>query len=459
MKEEQSKYMTGRTERFNYSVYFLGQNVCFAIIAMFLQQYALDLGVSALIFAGVALAIRGWDAINDPIFGIIMEKVHLKGGKYLPWIRLSTLLIPLTTFLLFAIPSGLPVGVKIVWIVVAYVLWDTAYTIGDVPLYAMSTAMTSIQRERTLLISRGRFFSTLAFLIPALALPMFRVQLGGWGSTVLILSIFSAVTMIPIGFSAKERVHTQMETEESPTLKQMAQYVFKNKYMLLFYIGVLVWFTANISSTMGLVVARHCFGNEAYSSMMAMAFMLPPMLIALILPSVLKHIEKIKLFIISVILTNVMYVVCYFVGYENFTVFIILNFLQGFAYGFVWVLLFTFVGDCCEYGTYKTGIDAKSVGFAAHTFFTKFMQATAMALSSVCLAMIGYVEGEGATQLASLPDRLWALYCLVPVIGAVIALPVFCKYKLHDKDVDIMAQCNSGVITREEAEAKLSQKY
>ena len=87
------------------------------------------------------------------------------------------------------------------------------------------------------------------------------------------------------------------------------------------------------------------------------------------------------------------------------------------------------------------------------------MGATATALSSVCLAVIGYVEGEGATQLATLPDNLWKLFCLVPVLGMVLAMPIFLKYKLNDKDVAIMAKCNSGVITREEAEATLSRKY
>ena len=36
---------------------------------------------------------------------------------------------------------------------------------------------------------------------------------------------------------------------------------------------------------------------------------------------------------------------------------------------------------------------------------------------------------------------------------------IYLGYKLNDKDVQIMAKCNSGAITREEAEALLSRKY
>jgi Na+/melibiose symporter-like transporter len=54
---------------------------------------------------------------------------------------------------------------------------------------------------------------------------------------------------------------------------------------------------------------------------------------------------------------------------------------------------------------------------------------------------------------------LWAVYALVPVIGLIIATFFYMGYKLNDKDVQIMAKCNSGLITREEAEKLLSRKY
>ena len=57
-------------------------------------------------------------------------------------------------------------------------LWDTAYTIGDVPIYALSTAMTNDPAERTLLISRGRFFGSVAMFLPMFLVPLVRTSLG-----------------------------------------------------------------------------------------------------------------------------------------------------------------------------------------------------------------------------------------------------------------------------------------
>lgn len=458
-KKESAHYLTGKLERFNYSIYFLGQGMTYILCYSFLQQYALDIGISALLFAGVAFAIKGWDAINDPIFGILLEKIHFKGGKYLPWIRISVLVIPLTTVLVFAIPSGLPLGLKVAWLVVGYMMWDTAYTIGDVPIYALSTAMTNNPAERTLLISRGRFFGSVAMFLPMFLVPLVRTSLGGWTNTMIAFCIFCMITMIPANFKIKERFNGRGENEKDPSLKEMVRYIVQNKYLLIFYIAFLVYYSFNISSTMSIIVARHCFGSEGYASLMSLALLAPPMLSALLVPPLLKKMEKFQLFMGSLIVMNILCIVIYFVGYQNFTVFLVLTLIRGIGYGFVSTLLYTFIGDCCEYGTYKTGVDAKGVAFAAHTFFTKFMGAGATALSSVCLALVGYVEGEGAVQPATLPGHVWALYCLVPVLGLIIALPIFRMYKLRDKDIFAMAKCNEGLISREEAEASMSRKY
>ena len=56
-------------------------------------------------------------------------------------------------------------------------------------------------------------------------------------------------------------------------------------------------------------------------------------------------------------------------------------------------------------------------------------------------------------------NGLWIVYALVPVIGMVISTFFYMAYKLNDKDVQIMAKCNSGEITRAEAEKLLSRKY
>ena len=65
----------------------------------------------------------------------------------------------------------------------------------------------------------------------------------------------------------------------------------------------------------------------------------------------------------------------------------------------------------------------------------------------------------GIRQSDAALNGLWFVYALVPVIGMMISTVFYLFYKLNDKDVQIMASCNAGKITREEAEQRLSRKY
>lgn len=92
--------------------------------------------------------------------------------------------------------------------------------------------------------------------------------------------------------------------------------------------------------------------------------------------------------------------------------------------------------------------------------------------SSLALFLLGLfgwisVEAESFEQLAAMGIQqsavalsgLWIVYALVPVIGMVISTFFYLGYKLNDRDVQIMAKCNSGELTRAEAVKLLSRKY
>lgn len=98
-----------KREKFSYGMYFMGQNVFYGLIG-YMTTYFTDVGITAAWVAVVALITKVWDAINDPIFGMIMDKVHFKKGKFLPWLRMSVIAIPVSTILLFRDPYGHPVG-------------------------------------------------------------------------------------------------------------------------------------------------------------------------------------------------------------------------------------------------------------------------------------------------------------------------------------------------------------
>ena len=118
-----------------------------------------------------------------------------------------------------------------------------------------------------------------------------------------------------------------------------------------------------------------------------------------------------------------------------------------------------FTPDCAEYGHYKSGISCPGITFSTQTFFVKLEAAVMSAFSAFVLGMLGFISGEGAAQAAGFSDKLWTASCIVPTVGIIISLIVLRFYKLNDHDVQLMAKCNAGELTREEAERQMIHRY
>lgn len=449
-----------KKEKFSYGLYFMGQNIFYVLIG-YMTTFFTDIGITAAMVALVVLITKVWDAVNDPIFGAIMDKVQFKKGKFVPWLRISLVAIPLATVLLFAIPSGIPMWGKILWATLAYMMWDTAYTISDIPIFGLVTTITADQKERISLNSTGRIFAMIAAIVIAVIVPAFRQSLGGWTQTVVVLSLVAVVTMIPICLSAKERVVelAEKEKEQSYTLREMMRCVAQNKYLLIFFLSITVNNMLNVGSSWGMYIARYCLGGEEAASLVTLVSIVPTLLGAFITPALCKKHDKFKVYYTFVAASVVLGVVKFFAGYENFVVYLVLSAVSSVPGGIAFMLLYQFTPDCYEYAQYKTGMKLRGVTFAAQTFFIKLGSALTTAVSTFALTFIGFVEGENAIQTAGFDNKLWLFSCLGGVIGGIATLVILHFYKLNDHDVQLMAKANLGQISREEAEAQMKNQY
>ena len=472
MSKAKPQYMTTFKERVSYWTYFVGQNIYYNITAAFISTYLAMQGINLAKVAIVLLIVKIWDAVNDPIFGFIFDKVKFKNGlKSLPWLRIATGLIPVVTIFLFAIPSGMSELGKLIWFGVAYVAWDTVYTLTDVPAYAMLNTMTDNLAERNTLLSVNRVFSGAGVLIYGVVLPLLISESVGMSATmaIAVMAVFSAITMVPLCVNCKERNYKPEDEDESFSMKQMFQYLGKNKYLLTYYGGYMATDALKTSAAVLLFVSFYLFGNSLYSILLNILNMVPGVFAAMAMPALLKRFDKFKTLFWCNIVNIILGLVIYFAGYKNEVFFLVMTCIRTIPMSIVGILAFMFTPDCAEYGQYKSGISAKGITFAIQTFSVKITGAVSSALALFLLGLFGWisVEAESFEELAALNiqqsagalNGLWIVYALVPVIGMIISTFFYLGYKLNDKDVQIMAKCNSGEISRAEAEALLSRKY
>lgn len=463
---------TSPLERKSYYLYFAGQNAIYFLLANYLTTYLMFLGVNPAKSAAVMLIVKIWDAINDALFGVIFDMVKFKSGKkYLPWLKISTILTPIATLLLFCVPSSSGETTKLIWFAVAYIIWDSAYTLCDVPIYGSITAMTGNLDERSSMLSYKSIWAGvgIAFVTVACTVLVSEHVGASYFVVALAVAVFALITMAPVLFTLKER-HVP-EDEESFTLRRMLSYLFRNKYLLIYYIGFFFYSAANISASLNLFVSYYLFNDTLFSLVVSACGTVPSLVFSLLVPKMLKKIDKMKLYRLCCVLMVVLSIVMWLAGYNNLILHIFLYVLRSVPLAIIGVIMFIFTPDCAEYGKYKTGIEAKGITFAIQTFMVKLTAAVSGALGMFLLGLksTGWitVEVESFEELQALGiqqsqhalDVLWFSYAMVPAIGCFIAYIIWRFYKLNDKDVQIMTDCNEGNISREEAESRLSRKY
>ena len=113
----------------------------------------------SLVDAGVlVLVTRIWDAVSDPMMGVIADRTQTRWGKYRPYLLWVAPLFSIAGILLFTTPDW-SYGAKLVYAYVTYILMMTVYTAINVPYGAMLGVMTSDPQEKTVFSSFRMFFA------------------------------------------------------------------------------------------------------------------------------------------------------------------------------------------------------------------------------------------------------------------------------------------------------------
>ncbi len=478
-KMQNPLWQTTKPERSSYYTYFFGQNMIYNMIAGYLSTFLLLIGVNPVKSAAVMLAVKVWDAVNDAVFGVIFDKFKFKGDKkYIPWLKIACTLTPLSTVAIFIIPTAASETVKLIWFAIAYVIWDTAYTLCDVPAFGIITAMTGNIEERNTILSlkgiTGGIGSALTTVLVTLLISEFIGM--GYGAVSVIVAAVAMATMFPICKHCQER--NKSADDEQFTVKKMLKYVASNKYLLIYYIGYIFYSGAQTYNALHMILAYYIYENSLASLITGTVAALPQLFMALLVPKIIRKMDKSTLFKISAVATILLSFLI-LPTRNNFVLFVITFMLRSIPLGIIGVLSFTFTPDCAEYGQYTTGTEAKGITFAIQTFAVKLAAAISGSMGLALLGMFGFkteFEINGikqevsnfadlesinaiAQQTSEALDGLWFTYNIVPIIGLVIALVIWCFYKLNDKDVQVMADCNIGKISKDEAEKLLSRKY
>ncbi len=463
-------------ERMSYWCFGAGMLIFYQIVASFLNTFILFQGVSMIKVSAIILGVKVWDAVNDPLFAFIFDRVKFKKEKCLPWLRIAAIVMPFASVLFFHMPHNWNETGKLIWFAATYILWDFCFTINDIPFYSMSTTMTLDTNERDTIYNVARVFNGGGYFFVQIVMTWLIGEACGmsFGNASLIVCAVGLPFIIPLCFIGKER-YAVVETkkEEKYTLKQMWTFLKGNKYLLIMYSCQVLADLLNTSSAAGLLGTYYVYGGTKWTIINTLIGMLPGPILGLLLPRWLKKVDRFTIYMTATILGfswSVINLFMYPMGmatkelaYYGTIVCAVPGVVRS-------ILAYSFTLDTLEYGRYKTGIDGTGINFAIQTLSTKLpssigtsLGALLLGLTGIVLVQVDNIEQLMTMQIVQTRDALLNMHFAGAIPGLISGgLSIFLLlffYKLRTKDVAIMARYNAGEITREECDAQLSRKY
>lgn len=481
-KKERNMYLAG----------MFGQNMIYNIIATGLVGYYLQYVIYVPVIAiGWIIAVaRVWDAINDPMMGTIVDKTKSKWGKCRPYLIIFPAIIGVITILTFVngnyAEAQTQAGKVIIvaWAAVSYILWGMLYTVGDIPLWGLTSLMSEDENDRSKLLGLARIaagvggLGVLVVQIAQVAAGIFTAK--GYSVnkanqysfilTVVILTVVSTIMFELAGVGTKERVKS---SEERHTMKENFKIMWQCKpfrqilisgilrspiqLLMLIAMSFVTYYYANGNFLNIFPESGINWGMFINIAIIAIGIFAGQFIAMAITPMLAEKFENKKIYNFFSIGGAVPFFLLFVIfkiaggdltplGWVIATG--VLLFLASAGMGGINVMQSVMIADCVDYEEYHTGIRPDGVFFSGQSFITKLSGGIAALIQSFAYGAVSFSDknieamNEALTRgenFITYNDGKYAavmfmLISIPPAIGMLLsALPTL-KYALSDKE-------------------------
>ena len=410
-------------------------NLYFQMFIIFLMFFYTDIfGIPAAAAGTMLVVSRFWDAINDPLMGIIADRTNTRWGKFRPyliWISGPLAVIGVFTFL----TPDFSVTGKIIYAYITYTLIMMAYTAINIPYSALMGVLSPNTIERTS-VSTYRFVLAFvgAFLVQGLTLPLVNFfgkgdQAVGFPFTMGFFGILAGLMFYITFKTTRERV--QPPPLQKSSLKNDLKDLRRNKpWMILLIMGVFSLGYAILRGGTIIYYFKYYLENTALTSLFMVLGTVAVIAGVACTQFFARRIGKKKLYIIVMTMASLLTMLFYFIPRENITLIFAVHMLISFAMGPQAPLLWAMYADTADYSQWKNGRRATGLVFSAATFAQKFGIALGGGLLGWLLAYFGFIAN--VPQTPETLNGIILMMSFIPAIGSMIAAIAAFFYPLDD---------------------------
>lgn len=427
-------------DKVSYGFGDLASNVVFTAVGTYLMFFYTDVfGISAAVVGTLFFVTRMWDAISDPIMGMISDRTKSRFGKFRPYLLYVPIPLAVVATLTFTTPDLGESG-KVIWAFATYILLMTLYTAINIPYSSLPATMSDSPIERGQMAS---FRMTLAFtgalLVNAGTLPLVTFfggdnQQQGFQYTLMLLSAVM-VMMFWLCFSrVKERVPM---VKQSSSLREDFSVVIRNRaWWITILIGIPMFTFTLMPFVVGMYYFTYIVGDASAAGTFFTSATLGMIAGAVLMSQLVKFFAKRTLIICAALLSMCFIGSLYWVDSANLTLIYVIIFLNQMVKGVAASCLWGVVADTADYVEWKSGRRVVGLSTSSATFSHKFGMGLSGALVGAGLSYAGYQAGVEQTEQAK--QMITLFMSLLPAFGAGCIAAIAYFYPINGRVEQVM---------------------
>lgn len=413
------------------------------------------------ISSGRAASIRFfcglWDAINDPILGFLLDKTRSKDGKMRPYIKWAPFLSAFFTLLFFlGQPSWSPTF-KLLFMVIAFVGWDMAYTCVDVPIGALALSITPNAIERSKLFGIANIMRTLLGLLTggiitvALSFNMFKDNPTPVYVAAAVIAFLGMIGFTrPTYYWTKERV---TYAEDTPSFKEQLQFLLQNKPLFMLVISNILFLFTTLPAAVQMYFAIDLMGNATYNLILGFAGGPAIFLAGILFPKITqrygKNMDFRKFYLICCLGGSAVHLLLHFtmkntllanagaVGWGTAVAVMVFLGLAALPTEFKNICAKQMEAETVDYIARKTGQRAEGVILSLIAFTGKLQNSASSAVVLFILSLASYQTHNDAVahpQTAGANNMLIAMNTIIPAIAWLLMMVPIWFFNTEEKN-------------------------
>lgn len=431
---------TGLTwkHKIGYAMGDLGGCMTFALMGAYVTRYYVNiLKVDTIVLATLLLIWNVWDAVNDPLMGALMDKVfakhHNAKGKFRPWLLRATPLLAVTAIAFWTVPTFFQGTAMLVVLFFCKILYEGCYTMFNIPMGSLLSAMADTDGERASLSSARGFGSMIGNILPTMIFPVLLQKYGdtnsvGYAVGAVICALIGMVFCFLHYLWTEERNVTDTPADAADDIKitDILGVFKKNRaFVALCIHGICICTMQYVGSTLGTYMYSDVLGNIGLMAMSSLISMPLGLLTLVIMPAISKKFGLMKTVRVCLLASAVLYgglFAAHILTNVNVWVHIVWSAL---AMGVASVSIYMqwgMVGEVIDYNEYITGKRTEGSIYGTFNLTRRIGQTIGNSAAVLALGWIGYDTALADAGMAQAAGTITGIKFLCVAIPAIFIL-------------------------------------